>query len=147
MPRVLLVVGHTGRMAKLDHLGITVDSVPGASAQFHPVMEALGYVRAHNADDHAYWRQPGQPEVLLYPARAEDTGPHEHGHVGWQHVAFAVGSREEVDRLHAIALDAGWTAVRDPKEYPRFTERYYASFVEDDNGIRFEFMHNPAGWD
>ena len=33
--------------------------------------------------------------------------------------------------------------MRDPKEYPRFTNRYYASFVEDDNGIRIEFMHNP----
>jgi len=33
--------------------------------------------------------------------------------------------------------------VREPKLYPRFNERYYASFVEDDNGIRLEFMHNP----
>ena len=40
-------------------------------------------------------------------------------------------------------MDAGWTAVRDPKLYPRFSERYYASFVEDDSGIRIEFMHNP----
>ena len=43
----------------------------------------------------------------------------------------------------AIALDAGWTAVSGPKLFPRFNERYYASFVEDDNGIRLEFMHNP----
>ncbi len=34
-------------------------------------------------------------------------------------------------------------AVRDPKVYHRFSDRYYASFVEDDNGIRFEFMFNP----
>jgi hypothetical protein len=33
--------------------------------------------------------------------------------------------------------------VREPKLYPRFNERYYASFVEDDNGIRLEFMRNP----
>jgi hypothetical protein len=30
-----------------------------------------------------------------------------------------------------------------PKEYPRLSDRYYAPFVEDDNGIRIEFMHNP----
>ena len=134
-------------MATLDHLGITVDDVPRASDQLNPVLEALGYRRAHNAPDHAYWRQQGQPELLLYPAREQGTGPHVHGRVGWQHLAFAVDSREEVERLHRIALDAGWTAVREPKEYPRFTERYYASFVEDDNGIRIEVMHNPAGWD
>lgn len=56
---------------------------------------------------------------------------------------FSVSTRDEVDRLHAVARDAGWSAVREPKEYPRYTERYYASFVEDADGIRIEFMHNP----
>lgn len=37
----------------------------------------------------------------------------------------------------------GWTVVREPKLYPRFNDRYYASFVEDDSGIRVEFVHNP----
>ena len=32
---------------------------------------------------------------------------------------------------------------RDDEPYPRFTDRYYASFVEDDNGIRLEFVYNP----
>lgn len=139
-------IPHTGDMTTLDHIGITVEDVPRASAQFHPVMAALGYTRAYDAEDHAYWRRDGEPEVLLYPARDNADGPHEHGRIGWQHLAYAVASREEVDRLHEVALAAGWSAVREPKEYPRFTEGYYASFVEDDNGIRFEFMHNPAGW-
>ncbi|MFF5625440.1 VOC family protein [Microbacterium sp. LWH10-1.2] len=130
-------------MASFDHLGITVDDVPAASAQFHPVFEALGYTRAHDADDLAYWRKTDEPEILLYPARDNATGPHEHGRIGWQHLAYAVDSREEVDRLHGIALAAGWTPVRGPKEYPRFSSRYYASFVEDANGIRLEFMYNP----
>lgn len=134
-------------MASLDHLGITVDDVLRTSDQFDPVLAALGYTRAHNTPDLAYWHRPGEPELLLYPAREDDTGPHRHGRVGWQHLAFAVDSRAEVDRLHGIALDAGWTAVREPKEYPRFTEWYYASFVEDANGIRLEFMHNPQSWD
>jgi hypothetical protein len=85
----------------------------------------------------------GEEELILFPAREEDSGPHRHGNVGWQHLAFAVDSRTEVDRLHAIALDAGWTSVRDPRVFTRFSDRYYASFVEDDNGIRIEFMHNP----
>ena len=130
-------------MATFDHLGITVDSVPQASAQFDPVLSALGYARAHDAEDLAYWRKDDEPEILLYPSRDEGTGPHEHGRVGWQHLAYAVDSRAEVDRLHDIAIAAGWTEVRGPKEYPRFSERYYAAFVEDANGIRLEFMHNP----
>ena len=104
-------------------------------------MQALGCTR-QDADNGVSWYR-GEEELILFPARETSSGPHRHGQVGWQHLAFAVDSRAEVDRLHAIALGAGWTAVREPKLYPRFNDRYYASFVEDDNGIRLELMYNP----
>lgn len=46
--------------------------------------------------------------------------------------------------MHALAQDAGWAAVCEPKECPRFTPTCYASFVENADGIRIEFMHNPG---
>ncbi len=129
-------------MPLLDHLGITVEDLPRAVAQFDPVLTALGMERT-DADTGSSWYIEDETELILFPAREAGTGPHRHGTVGWQHLAFAVDSREEVDRLHAIAIAAGWTPVREPKLYPRFNDRYYASFVEDDNGIRIEFMYNP----
>lgn len=129
-------------MALLDHLGITVADLERGRAQFDPILTALGYQSGGENDHSISWHNGDETEMILY-VWDEDSAPHRHGRVGWQHLAWAVGSRDEVDRLHAIALDAGWTAVRDPKEYPRYSERYYASFVEDDDGIRIEFMHNP----
>lgn len=129
-------------MPIFDHLGITVDDVPRAIAQYDPILTALGFTR-HGGTDSASWYRDGETEFIVMPARATDTGPHEHGRVGWQHLAFAVDSRAEVERLHGVAVDAGWTVVREPKEYPRFTATYYASFLEDADGIRIEFMHNP----
>ena len=128
-------------MAVFDHLGITIDDLARSTAQFDPVMQALGFTR-HDADASVSW-QLDELELILFPAREAGTGPHRHGRVGWQHLAFAVDSPAEVDHLHSVALGAGWSAVREPKKYPRFTDRYYASFVEDDNGIRLEFMYNP----
>ncbi|WP_343075851.1 VOC family protein [Microbacterium horticulturae] len=129
-------------MPIFDHLGITVDDLDRGREQFDPIMKALGYGRS-DYDRGTSWTRDGETELLLYCARETGTGPHVHGRVGWQHLAFTADSRAEVDRLHEIATDAGWTVVREPKEYPRFTDRYYASFVEDDNGIRLEFMYNP----
>lgn len=129
-------------MPLVDHLGMTVEDLPAAIAQFDPVLTALGFTRT-DADNSVAWYRDGETELILFPAREAGTGPHRHGRVGWQHLALDIASREEVDRLHAIAVDAGWTVVREPKPYPRFNERYYASFVEDANGIRFEFAYNP----
>lgn len=131
------------KLPVFDHLGITVRDLPRASAQFDAVMRALGYARV-DADGGVSWSKEGETELILFPSRAEGAGPHRHGRVGWQHLAFAVDSRAEVDQLHAIALSAHWTVVRDPKLYPRYNDRYYASFVEEDSGIRIEFMHNPS---
>jgi catechol 2,3-dioxygenase-like lactoylglutathione lyase family enzyme len=129
-------------MPLLDHLGITVDDLDRGIAQFDPVLTALGCERT-DAENSVAWYREGETEIILFPAREPATGPHRHGRAGWQHLAFAVDTRAEVDRLHDIALAAGWAAVREPKDYPRFSPRYYASFVEDDSGIRIEFMHNP----
>ncbi|WP_309127524.1 VOC family protein [Microbacterium sp.] len=131
-------------MALLDHLGISVIDIERGRQQFHPVLEALGYTLGTDAPHGISWDNGDETELIIFERRADaDDMPHRHGDPGWQHLAFAVGSRDEVDRLHAIAVSAGWTPVRDPKAYPRFNERYYASFVEDDSGIRIEFMHNP----
>lgn len=132
----------TDLMPVIDHLGISVDDLPRAITQFDPIMSALGFERS-DIPGSASWYRPGDVELILYPARDPESGPHEHGRVGWQHLAFAVDTREEVDRLHELAQSLGWSTVRDPQPYPRFTERYYASFLEDANGIRIEFMFNP----
>ncbi|WP_424936185.1 MULTISPECIES: VOC family protein [Bacteria] len=129
-------------MLIFDHLGITVDDLARSTAQFDAVLQSLGFTR-HDAEGSVSWQRDGEPELILFPAREAGKGPHRHGETGWQHLAFAVASREEVDRLHEVAVTAGWSVVREPKDYPRFSARYYASFVEDDSGIRIEFMHNP----
>jgi hypothetical protein len=129
-------------MTVFDHLGITVENVTRSMPQFDAVLQALGFDRT-DGDGSVSWYREGETELILMPAREAGTGPHIHGHVGWQHLAFAMDSPAEVDRLHAIAVDAGWMPVRDPKTYPRFTDQYYASFLEEENGIRIEFMYNP----
>ena len=129
-------------MPLFDHIGISVDDIERAIAEFDPVMTALGCEREDAAGSCSWW-DGENVGLILFPARDAGTGPHVHGRVGWQHLAFRVASRAEVDRLHAVAVGAGWAAVREPKEYPRFTDRYYAAFLESSDGIRIEFMFNP----
>jgi catechol 2,3-dioxygenase-like lactoylglutathione lyase family enzyme len=128
-------------MALFDHIGISVGDLAASIAQYDPVMAALGCTRQDAVGSVSWYR--GEEELILYPAREEASARHRTGRVGWQHLAFAMDTRDDVDRLHTVATAAGWSSVREPKPYPRFSDRYYASFVEDDNGVRLEFMFNP----
>lgn len=131
-------------MPLFDHLGLTVADLDRAVAQWDPVLVALGCLSdGSEMEGGVAWSREDDTELILYRALEPVDEPHRPGRIGWQHLAFALDSRAEVDRLHTIALDAGWTSVRDPKIFSRFSDRYYASFVEDDNGIRIEFVHNP----
>ena len=130
-------------MPLFDHLGLTVEDLDRSVAQWDPILAALGCTHGDELEGGIAWWRDGDTELILYRAPEAGGEPHRYGRIGWQHLAFAVDSRAEVQRLHRIALDAGWTSVRDPKVFPRFSDRYYASFVEDENGIRLEFMHNP----
>ena len=103
-------------MRLFDHIGISVDDLPRSIAQFDPVMQALGCTR-RDADGSVSWYRD-EDELILYSAREPGSGPHRHGRVGWQHLAFPVDSRNEVDRLHQVAIEAGWTAVSGPKPRP-----------------------------
>lgn len=140
--RVRGSVRKTGSMPVFDHLGISVENLDRSIAQFDPIMTGLGFERT-DGDGSVAWYREGEVEFIIFQARETGSGPHVHGRVGWQHLAFSVDSRDDVDGLHAAAVDAGWTVVRDPKLYPRFNDRYYASFLEDENGIRIEFVFNP----
>lgn len=131
-------------MPLVDHLGVTVADLDVAVAQWNPVLTVLGLVTdGREFEGGVAWNAPGETEIILYRAPVAPRQPFRTGQLGWQHLAFAVESRAEVERLHAVAVQSGWTSVRAPKGFPRFSEQYYASFVEDASGIRLEFMHNP----
>ena len=77
-------------MRLFDHLGISVDDLPRSIAQFDPVMQALGCER-QDADGSVSWSK-GEDELILFPARENGSGPHEHGrvvHVVIRHVVDA----------------------------------------------------------
>jgi catechol 2,3-dioxygenase-like lactoylglutathione lyase family enzyme len=71
---------------------------------------------------------------------AADGAPTEHLHVG-----FAVGSRDEVDELHARALAAGHRNDGDPGPRRQYGPDYYGGFLLDPDGNSAEVVHGANG--
>lgn len=65
---------------------------------------------------------------------------------GLNHIAFRVGSREEVDEFYQKYLKPKNLSVLygGPKEYPQYEPGYYAVYFEDPDRIKLEVVYKPG---
>ncbi|MGI5243105.1 VOC family protein [Dactylosporangium sp. CA-139066] len=129
-------------MTQLHHLALTAADL-GTSAAFHDrFLAELGYHREGGLESPLIYLGDG-PEILIYAVEGDDTARHRHGTPGLQHLAFQVDDRTTVDAAHHAAAAAGGTIVHPPHDYPEYADGYYATFVEDPDGSRFEVASIP----
>jgi len=58
-------------------------------------------------------------------------------------IAFRLASNDEVDRLAAVARDAGAVGLSGPKPMP-YGPGYYAAYFDDPSGNRLELYVRPG---
>jgi catechol 2,3-dioxygenase-like lactoylglutathione lyase family enzyme len=61
------------------------------------------------------------------------------------HVAFAVGSRDEVDRFHTAGVAAGGRDNGAPGVRPHYHPNYYGAFILDPDGHNIEAVCHAPG--
>jgi catechol 2,3-dioxygenase-like lactoylglutathione lyase family enzyme len=123
-------------MMVFDHIDLRVADVARCRPFYDAFLRAYGF-RGKTQPDGAqlYYRLEGRDvrEVIVVSEepgyRANET-----------RLAFAAPTPDEVDRIAAIARDAGARAYEPPGACPEYTETYYASFFEDPDGNRLEVV-------
>lgn len=129
-------------MTSLHHIAITTANQEKGASFYDIVFGVLGYERGYTSESLNTWIGPG-PELLLYIVEGDDIAPHRHGRPGWHHTALQVDDRATVEAVHKAVVDGGWTVVHPPTEYD-YSEGYFAVFIEDPDGVRWEFAHIPT---
>jgi predicted lactoylglutathione lyase len=76
----------------------------------------------------------GFPDFWLSPARRPDDRE--------LHIAFTAASRDEVDAVHAAAVEAGFEVLHAPREWPEYHPGYYGVFLRDLDGHNVEAVHH-----
>jgi catechol 2,3-dioxygenase-like lactoylglutathione lyase family enzyme len=130
-------------MLTLHHLAVSTADQAKTAPFYDAVLGRLGYARGYTSDELCTWVGPS-PEILLYITEGDDTSPHTHGRPGWHHAALQTDTRDQVDAIHEALLSGGWDVVHAPKEYPDYSDGYYAVFANDPDGVRWEFAHIPT---
>lgn len=135
----------------LDHLDLVVTALE-RSVPFYE--ELLGLRRASEIEGErgervVYLSRPGEEPsgsfALGLRERQSDAGgaPFDRYAVGVHHVAFQLGSRQEVDERAEWLRERGAEIESGPAEYPQYREGYYAVFFYDPDGIKLELMYVP----
>lgn len=118
-----------------DHVGIQAADVEASVHYYLGVFAPLGFHEMMRFDT------PGGPVVGL-AGRTEQPqfwlSPNERGEAREDHIAFAAGSRAEVDAVHAAAVAAGSEVLHAPREWPEYHDGYYAVFLRDPDGHNVE---------
>lgn len=125
----------------LGHLSIGVRDLERAGRFYDAVMAPIGWVRLWAERDGLGYGPPGGNDklaVFLKPD-ARPPGP------GF-HLCFNAPSDAAVDAFHMAAVENGGTDDGPPGARPHFGPDYYACFVFDPEGWKFEALHKTE-WD
>lgn len=127
----------------VHHVGLTVPDL--AEAQSF-LVDLLGFEHLGGKPDYpAAFLSDGHTMITLWQAKPDaPTTPFDRfHHLGLHHLAFAVGSLEELDQVHARLASAPGVEIEFAPE-PLNEGPATHMMVAGPGGIRLEFIHRPA---
>ena len=136
---------------RIDHIILTVQDPERSFVLYDAVLRFLGYELVARGEAGMEWLledEGGSPSVGLAKARgAGAASRHDRYAPGLHHLAWAAGSREDVDRLHALLVELNAEVLDPPAEYPQYNggRGYYAVFFADADGLKLEYVFTPPG--
>jgi catechol 2,3-dioxygenase-like lactoylglutathione lyase family enzyme len=117
-----------------DHVDLRVSDITTTRALYDRLLPALGCTDLQEDFNSVCYYAPGvDRERAFFGIIAEaNHRPNE------SRIAFRARNRAEVDRLAAIANQAGAQAYEGPHVCQEYTPFYYAAFFEDADGNKLE---------
>ena len=135
----------------IDHMQITVKDINIAEPFYDKFLPILGFdieskVSATIQEHDFYvveYTHPLLSFAITSPRKAfKDDAIHRRKPGALHHLAFKAESRTEVDKLFLEIKKIGAKIVSEPKLFPEYGPDYYAVFLKDIEGIKYEIVCN-----
>jgi glyoxylase I family protein len=134
----------TAGPGRVHHVFVNVKDLERARRFYEWLMPRLGYATSWAYEgSHGFLSPHGSFWLKTADARFAADDFHK-DRVGLCEIAFAAGSRDEVDALALDLADRGATVLSLPREYPEYVPGYYAVFFTDPDGLKLELVHIPG---
>lgn len=130
--------------SEIGHIYLYVSDLKKSFNFYNKFLTFLGYKNDFKED----WGFAfGRGETSIWFEKAKP-GHIEKGYhrkrIGLNHIAFKVGSKEDVDKLYEEFLKPNeiFTLYDTPKLFPKYTNKYYAVYFEDPDRIKLEVVYH-----
>lgn len=117
----------------LHHVSLGTNDAARAAAFYDPVLAVLGIRKICERDGSVDY---GAASIVFSLEKPSDGQPAGVGN--GVHVAFASGSRAQVDAFHRVAMANGGGDAGAPGLRPEYDANYYGAFVRDPDGNKIE---------
>lgn len=123
-------------MYPFGHIDLRARDLDAVYPFYARILPEFGFRNEWRGEGSFSFQAEGKLPTLSWFGVIED-----HNHVpNATRLAFAVESREEVDRLAEIVRAAGGINIEGPEDMP-YTRVYYAIYFEDPSGNRLEIYY------
>lgn len=128
------------------HIQINVSDKGKSFGFYKDLLKYLGYNFVYEGKDDFGMTNGGTDIWVIETAKKHKEAGYHRKRTGVNHICFGVGSKEEVDKFKDEFLSSRKIATlyNSPKEYPEYTEGYYAVFFEDPDRIKLEITYIPG---
>lgn len=120
-----------------QHVDIRVSDMDQARRFYGALLPALGFGTSSVGEHFHCFNAEGEPPWQPWFGFTEDRDHRPNAN----RIAFAAASREEVDRLAAVASAAGALKMSGPRACPEYSATYYAAFFDDPCGNPLEICY------
>ena len=117
----------------LHHVSLGTNDAARAAAFYDPVLAVLGMRKICERDGSVDY---GTAQTVFSLEKPTDGNPASVGN--GVHIAFAAGTRAQVDAFHRVALANGGSDAGAPGLRPEYDANYYGAFVRDPDGNKIE---------
>ncbi len=117
----------------LHHVSLGTSDAARAAAFYDPILAVLGMRKICERDGSVDY---GTAAILFSLEKPTDGKPASVGN--GVHVAFAAGTRTQVDEFHRVGLAHGGSDAGAPGLRPEYDAHYYGAFVRDPDGNKIE---------
>jgi catechol 2,3-dioxygenase-like lactoylglutathione lyase family enzyme len=120
-----------------DHVDLRVSSFDKTRRLYDALLPAMGFSRTVEDPESICYYRPGEERSAAFFGLVLESNHRPNS----TRIAVRAADRADVDRLAAVAREAGATAFEAPHVCVDYTPFYYASFFEDADGNKLEICY------